>query len=150
MNPGDFRYWESPQTLPALFIGPFEHVERCQNLKFAVERITDIQNTVLSSSEGTAAIHLAFTAIFLMVVSCSVLCCLHVDTYFHVLEGDHLLSHWLKVGRTLTQSNRPSIFRTKQNSANGKDGDPHRHVTGKSWRSTAELTTNVKIAVNNV
>ena len=26
--PGDFRSWESPQTLPALFIGPFEYVER--------------------------------------------------------------------------------------------------------------------------
>ena len=58
--PGDFRSWESPQTLPALFIGPFEHVERFRNLKFAVIRITDIQSTVLSSSEGTAAIHLAF------------------------------------------------------------------------------------------
>ena len=58
--PGDFRSWESPQTLPALFIGPFKHVERFQNLKFAVKRITNIQSTVLSSSEGTAAIHLAF------------------------------------------------------------------------------------------
>ena len=52
--------WESPQTLRALFIGPFEHVERFRNLKFAVIRITDIQSTVLNSSEGTAAIHLAF------------------------------------------------------------------------------------------
>ena len=60
LQPGDFRSWESPQTLPALFIGPFEHVERFRNLKFAVIRITDIQSTVLSSSEGTAAIHLAF------------------------------------------------------------------------------------------
>ena len=58
--PGDFRSWESPQTLLALFIGPFEHVERFRNLKFAVKRITNIQSTVLSSSEGTAAIHLAF------------------------------------------------------------------------------------------
>ena len=58
--PGDFRSWESPQTLPALFIGSFEHVERFRNLKFAAIRITDIQSTVLSSSEGTAAIHLAF------------------------------------------------------------------------------------------
>ena len=56
--PGDFRPWESPQTLPALFIGPFEHVERFPNLKFTVKRITNIQSTVLSSSEGTAAIHL--------------------------------------------------------------------------------------------
>ena len=29
-----------------------------------------------------------------------------------MLEGDHFLSHWLKVGRTLTQTNLPSIFRT--------------------------------------
>ena len=57
-KPGDFRSWESPQTLPALFIGPFEDVERFRNLKFAVIRITDIQSTVLSSSGGTAAIHL--------------------------------------------------------------------------------------------
>ena len=60
MEPGDFRFWESPQTLPDLFIGPFEHVERFRNLKFAVIRITDTQSTVLSSSEGTVAIHLAF------------------------------------------------------------------------------------------
>ena len=60
LKPGDFRSWVSPQTLPALFICPFEHVERFRNLKFAVIRITDIQSTVLSSSEGTAAIHLAF------------------------------------------------------------------------------------------
>ena len=59
-QPGDFRSWESPQTLPALFIGPFKHVERFGNLKFAVKRITNIQSTVLSSSEGTATIHLAF------------------------------------------------------------------------------------------
>ena len=58
--PGDFKSWESPQTLRALFIGLFEHVERFRNLKFAVIRITDIHSTVLSSSEGTAAIHLAF------------------------------------------------------------------------------------------
>ena len=58
-HPGDFRSWESPQTLPALFIGPFKRVERFQNLKFAVISITDIQSTVLSSFEVTAAIHLA-------------------------------------------------------------------------------------------
>ena len=57
--PGDFRSWESPQTLPALFIGPFEHVEWFRISKFPVKRITNIQSTVLSSSEGTAAIHLA-------------------------------------------------------------------------------------------
>ena len=60
VHPGDFRSWESPQTLPALLIGHFDHVERFRNLKFAVKRITDIQSTVLSSSEGTAVIHLAF------------------------------------------------------------------------------------------
>ena len=59
-QPGDFRSWESPQTLPALFIGSFEHVERFRNLKFAVKSITNIQSTVISSSEGTAAIYLAF------------------------------------------------------------------------------------------
>ena len=59
-HPGDFKSWESPQTLLALFIGPFEHVERFRNLKFAVKRITNIQSNVLSSSESTAAIHLAF------------------------------------------------------------------------------------------
>ena len=59
-HPGDLRSWESPQTLPALFIGSFEHVERFRNLKFAVIRITDIQSTVLSSSEGITAIYLAF------------------------------------------------------------------------------------------
>ena len=59
--PCGFRSRESPQTLPAIFIGLFEHVERFRNLKFAVKRITDIQSTVLSSSEGTAAIHLGFT-----------------------------------------------------------------------------------------
>ena len=49
-HPGDFRSRESPQTLPALFIGPFEHVERFRNLKFAVKSITNVQSTVLSSS----------------------------------------------------------------------------------------------------
>ena len=46
--------------MSALFIGPFEGVERFRNLKFAVIRITDIQKTVLSFSEGTTAIHFAF------------------------------------------------------------------------------------------
>ena len=59
-HPGDFRSWESPQTLPALFIGPFEGVERFRNLKFAVIRITDIQKTILSFFEGTNTIHFAF------------------------------------------------------------------------------------------
>ena len=59
-HPGDFRFWESPQTFPFLSIGPFEHAERFQNLKFAVKRITNIQSAVLSSSEGASAVHLAF------------------------------------------------------------------------------------------
>ena len=46
-----FVSWESRQTLPALFIGPFEYVERFRNLKFVVKRITNIQSTVLGSSE---------------------------------------------------------------------------------------------------
>ena len=58
--PGDSRSWESPQTLPALFIGPFEHVQQFRNLKFAVKRITNVQSAVLSPSEGRAAIDLAF------------------------------------------------------------------------------------------
>ena len=58
--PGDFRSWESPQTLSALFAGYFEHAERFRNLKFTVKRITNIQSTLLSSSDGTAAIHPAF------------------------------------------------------------------------------------------
>ena len=36
--PGDFWSWESPQTLPTLFIGKFEHEERFRNLKFAVKK----------------------------------------------------------------------------------------------------------------
>ena len=60
VQPDDFMSWESPQTLPALFIGPFEHVEWFRNLTFAAKMITNIQSTVLSSSEGTVAIHLAF------------------------------------------------------------------------------------------
>ena len=58
--PGDFRSWESLQTLPAIFIGAFEYVERFRNLKFAVKRITNIQSILPRSSEGTVAIHLAF------------------------------------------------------------------------------------------
>ena len=58
--PGDFRFWEFPQTFPALFIGPFGHVERFRNLKFAIIRIINIESTVPRSSEGTAAIHFAF------------------------------------------------------------------------------------------
>ena len=60
ISPGDFRSWESLQTLPALSIGPFELVERFQNLKLAVKRITNIESSVRSSSQGTAAIHCAF------------------------------------------------------------------------------------------
>ena len=38
-EPGDFRCCESPQTLLALFIGPFEHVERFGNLTCTVDPI---------------------------------------------------------------------------------------------------------------
>ena len=58
--PGDFRSCEFQQTLQVLFTVPFEHVEQFRNLEFDVEKITNIQSTVLSSSEGTAASHLAF------------------------------------------------------------------------------------------
>ena len=58
--PGDSKSCESPQTLPALIIGLYEHVERVRNLKLAVIRIAHIKSTVLSPSDGTAAIHLAF------------------------------------------------------------------------------------------
>ena len=42
-----------------------------------------------------------YTASFIMAVSCGVFCCLGVDTYFHVLEGFHLLCHWLTADRRL-------------------------------------------------
>ena len=45
--------------IPANFAGHFEHVERFRNLKSAVIIIANIKSTVLSSSEGIAAIHLA-------------------------------------------------------------------------------------------
>ena len=57
---GDFKSWESPETSPALFIGPFEYVTRFQNLKFIVRRTKNFQSSVLSSSESTAATYLAF------------------------------------------------------------------------------------------
>ena len=71
-----------------------------------------------------------------------------------MLQGDQLLSHWLKVGRTLTQSNRHSISSNGNSKIQpiGKtaipiDTSPAR--ADMSWRSTAELTTNLKIAVRN-
>ena len=68
-----------------------------------------------------------------------------------MLEGDHLLSHWLNIGRTLTQPNHRLIFRTAAtNSANSKDGDPIDTSPARadtSWTRTAELTTNMKIVV---
>ena len=59
-DPGNFRSFNLPQTLPALFIGPFEHVERLRDLILAVKRITNILSTFSSCSEGTTAIQLAF------------------------------------------------------------------------------------------
>ena len=50
--------------IPTNFAGPlhwfFWACRTVSNLKFAVKRITNIQSTVLISSEGTAVIHLAF------------------------------------------------------------------------------------------
>ena len=68
-----------------------------------------------------------------------------------MLEGDHLHSHWMNVGRTLTQSNR------RLNGSNkiqpiGKTAipiDTSPAGANTSWRSTAELTTNMKIAVGS-
>ena len=60
MCPGDFRFWESPQTFSALFIGPFELANRFRNSEFPLRRITTIQSAVLSFSEDTAPIHRAF------------------------------------------------------------------------------------------
>ena len=66
-----------------------------------------------------------------------------------MLEGDHLLSHWLKVGRTLTQSNHHSIFRMSSSKTQpiGKTAIPIDTSQDMSWRSTVELTTNMKTAV---
>ena len=49
--PGNFRSWESPQTLPALFIGPFEHAERSRNLKFAVKDVRGWQFLTMKAAE---------------------------------------------------------------------------------------------------
>ena len=68
-----------------------------------------------------------------------------------MLEGCHLLSHSINVGRTLRQSPRPRFFeRQQQNSANRKHGDSHRHVTSTSGHVTEKhCRTNyqMKIAV---
>ena len=45
-------------------------------------------------------------------------------------DRNHLLSHWLNVGRTLTQSISRFFERQQHNSANRKDSDPYGHVTG--------------------
>ena len=46
-------------------------------------------------------VHLTFTAIFIVVVSCSVFCCLRVYTEFHLLEGSHEFStHRLNADRS--------------------------------------------------
>ena len=67
-----------------------------------------------------------------------------------MLGGDHLLSHWLKVGLTLTQSNRHSIFRTAAAKLVpiGKTAIPIDMSSARadtSWRSTVEMTTNTAI-----
>ena len=50
-----FRVSGIPQTMPVLLIGSFEYVKRFRNLKFTVKGTTDIQNSVLSSSDDTAS-----------------------------------------------------------------------------------------------
>ena len=60
MLPGDFRSWESPQTLPTLPTGSSEYVKRSRNLKFTVAKTTSIQSSFLSSSEGTVVTCRAF------------------------------------------------------------------------------------------
>ena len=50
--PGDFRSGKSPQTLPAIFIVPFDYVKRFQNLTFTVRGRTDIRSNVLSASSS--------------------------------------------------------------------------------------------------
>ena len=51
-EPRDFSSWESLQTLLVLLIGSF--VKQFRNLKSTVKGNTNIQKSVLSSSEGTA------------------------------------------------------------------------------------------------
>ena len=68
-----------------------------------------------------------------------------------MLEGDHLLSHWLNADRTLRQSNRHLIFLHGSNRIQpiGKlviaIGMSPAHAN-TSWRNTADLTTNMKIS----
>ena len=62
--PDDYRSWESPQTLPALFNGSFEYVKRFRNLKLAIRMAKNIHNKVLSSSEGPDATYLSLKANF--------------------------------------------------------------------------------------
>ena len=52
---------------------------------------------------------------------------------FTCLRGFHLLSYWLDSNRTLTQFNHLPIFRMapSKSSHNRKDGNSHRHVTGR-------------------
>ena len=50
-----------------------------------------------------------------------------------MLDGDHLLSHWLNVGQKLTRSNRLSIFRTAATKFSQQEiwrspSTRHRHV----------------------
>ena len=56
---GDFRVWESLQTVPDPFIGSFEYVKRFQNLKFTIRRTRAIQSKILSSFEGLVATYIS-------------------------------------------------------------------------------------------
>ena len=58
-HPGAHHTSRDNGNVIVVTIFDFQHVERFRNLKFVVIRITDIQSTVLSSSEGITAIHLA-------------------------------------------------------------------------------------------
>ena len=109
-----FRYARSEQCdliadLPTLPLLP--GVSRCRGTPGlpAASRILRVRGFVRGL--GTTYTHHLNKYYFLdgcQLQRVPLLTCRHV---FHVLEGDHLLSHWLKVGRMLTQSNHPSIIR---------------------------------------
>ena len=58
--PGDFWSQKSPQTLLAIFAGPFdfEHMKEYENLKVTSRRPRNIHDDVLSSSRIAGAMHI--------------------------------------------------------------------------------------------
>ena len=62
-NPGDFRSWKSPQTLPTCFIGQLEFEKRIRNLKQIIRKAKNIHSNALNSSEGTVAPYRSFEQI---------------------------------------------------------------------------------------